>query len=486
MADQDDLYLEEVEEDVFLVASGDEIPDYEEEESADDPKPDYMTAKPVPTSLQDPIEFRSVDLRPSEDTEDITPIPAKKTVERTPIDSYMDDEEIFADDLDAYLDREEGIADEKTLEKARRRKEKKGLFAKLKKQPKPSEEPEAEEASPEPEDPVPDETEPEEQPETEKPKETIRPLEEEPAFPIHREEIDDFLGGVDELSELEAAEPLQEEPETDPEAGGAAKERARILAVEKWRARRAKADSTSGDHWKAWAVAGALLVLIVIILNSDIFALKSYEVTGNERVSSEAIMNDLGLTEGTNLFRYALKHLSSTPSVDSRLSTVDVYFKWPSRVEVVVEESQTIGYVYFQGTYLCIDRKGQVASTTNVPDEDLPIITGLVIRSFSIGESLNTGDAERYDAVVSIGANLRKYSLETVVNEINVRSLEDIVLKTDKMEIRVGSMTDIEQKISIAASVLEQKGIPEGTLHIESLSDQIYIEPKEIESEIGK
>ena len=515
MADRDDLFLEEVDEDVFLVASGKEMPDYDAEDEAEVSQAvhKFVTDDPAPTSLQDPSAYQQAAPMPPSETEDITPLPAKRTAEKTPIDSYMDDEVLFTDDLDAYLDREEGITNEKALAKARKRQERKekkeqkqpkeraaglGLFGRQKKQPKPAETEETEtstktmpeedsaalEASFREEETLENIFQDTEEQKTEKSEPTKE--EKEPAFPIHREEeIDDFLGGVDELSDLEEAQQEGTE-ETASETESGPKARARVLAVEKWRERRAKADSAAGDQWKAWAVVGALLVLAVIILNSDIFALKSYEVKGNERVSSEAIMNDLGLKEGTNLFRYALSHLNSTPSVDSRLSTVDVYFKWPNRVEVVVEESQTIGYVYFQGTYLCIDRKGQVASTTSVPDEDLPIITGLVIKSFSIGESLNTGDAERYDAVVSIGANLRKYSLETVVNEINVRSLDDIVLKTDRMEIRVGSMTDIEQKISIAASVLEQKGLPVGTLHIESLSDQIYIEPKEIESEIGK
>ncbi|MBR3404898.1 MAG: FtsQ-type POTRA domain-containing protein [Firmicutes bacterium] len=394
MAERDDLFLEEVDEDVYLMASHEEIPEYNETET-DASGSDEVAAEPLPTLESDAAETWPAQEEP-----------------------HLDEE------------RSEPKAEEESVESA--------------------------------------------------------------AFPIQPEDdLDDFLEGVDELEELDSMSELPEEQASEaseeaPKDQTAAKERARILAVDKWRTFKSKLDSESNDHWKAWAVIGAMLILVVIILNSDIFALKSYEVEGNERVSSEAIMNDLGLTEGTNLFRYALSHLNSTPSVDSRLSTVDVYFRWPSHVRVVVEESQTIGYVYFQGTYLCIDRKGQVAATTDSPDEDLPIITGLVIKSFSIGESLNTNDFERYDAVVSIGANLRKYELERLVNEINVRSLDDIVLKTDHMEIRVGSMTDIEQKISITASVLSQKGLPDGTLHIESLSDQIYIEPKEIESEIGK
>lgn len=219
----------------------------------------------------------------------------------------------------------------------------------------------------------------------------------------------------------------------------------------------------------------AVIAAVLILLNSPLFSLKNITVEGNERVTDEEILSDLGLSPGVNLFRYALSHVNSTPRVDSRLTTVDVYMQWPDGVRVVVEESQTIGYVYFQGTYLCIDRKGQVASTTDEPDDDLPVISGLEVGSFSIGDSLNTKDAEKYNAVVTIGTDLRKYNLSTTVREINVRSLDDLIMKTDTLTIYCGSMQDIEQKINVIASLLEQQSLPSGYLHIESMEDQIYL-----------
>lgn len=231
-------------------------------------------------------------------------------------------------------------------------------------------------------------------------------------------------------------------------------------------------------------VIAALLAALLLVLNSPLFDLKTIEISGNERVSSDQISQDLGLTKGTNLFRYAIKHINETPRVDPRLSTVDVYMKWPNGVKIVVEESQTIGYVYFQGTYLCIDRKGQVAASTNQPDQDLPVIEGIEVGSFSIGDSLNTKDAEKYDAVVTIGANLKKYELSTVVHTINVRSLDNILLKTDNLTVSCGPMTDMERKIGILAALLKQApSLPKGTLHIEDINSSIYIEPYEENSQ---
>lgn len=256
----------------------------------------------------------------------------------------------------------------------------------------------------------------------------------------------------------------------------------KILTV-KGRFRAEKKRIPGSEHIKAWGTIAALILVAFLVLNSSLFELKHWEIIGNHRVTDESIMTDLGLKEGTNLFRYAVSHMKASPHVDPRLSTVDVYFQWPSSVRIVVEESSTIGYVYFQGVYLCIDRKGQVANTTADPDDDLPVIEGLKVGSFNIGECLNTEDVERYDAVVAIGTALKKYNLETKINVVNVRVLTDIVLYADKMEIRIGTIKDVERKVCVVADVLEMDGLPEGTMHIESMDSQIYIEPKAVESE---
>ena len=232
------------------------------------------------------------------------------------------------------------------------------------------------------------------------------------------------------------------------------------------------------DKKKLWMIVGGVVLLVLLLLNSSLFSLKTVKLEGNERVSQEAILEDLDLAMGDNLFRYMLTHWNMDPVVDPRLSAVDIYIEWPSTVRIVVDESMTIGYVYFQGTYLCIDRKGQVAASTHTLDEDLPVIRGLEVGSFMLGESLDTADIERYEAVVSVCSILRKHELSTVIKEVNVLALDNIVLYTEDMDIHCGSMEDMEQKINAIAALLAKSDLPKGILHIEDLDQQVYIEPR--------
>ena len=91
---------------------------------------------------------------------------------------------------------------------------------------------------------------------------------------------------------------------------------------------------------------------------------------------------------------------------------------------------------------------------------------------------MDTSDTERYEAVVSVCSILRKHELSTVIKEVNVLALNDIVLYTDDMDIHCGGMDDMEQKVNAIAALLAKEDLPKGILHIEDLDQQVYIEPK--------
>ena len=118
-----------------------------------------------------------------------------------------------------------------------------------------------------------------------------------------------------------------------------------------------------------------------------------------------------------------------------------------------------------------------MAASTHTLDEDLPVIRGLKVGDFMLGESLDTTDTERYEAVVSVCTILKKHELSTVIKEVNVLALDDIILYTDEMDIHCGTMEDMEQKINAIAAILQEKDLPKGILHIEDLDQQVYIEP---------
>lgn len=222
----------------------------------------------------------------------------------------------------------------------------------------------------------------------------------------------------------------------------------------------------------------ALILLALLILNSNIFSLKTIEITGNEQMSDEEVKEYFGLTEGVNLFRFFLNHIGKKVSRDPRIENAEVYVNWPDGVKIEVKESVTVGYVYFQGTYLCLSRDGAVVDSTYYLSRELPILKGLNVKSFSIGQVPVTEDESTFKTVMQLGSVLKKYGLTELVREMNVHDLSNIVLYTDNLDIYCGGTEDFDMKAAVIQATIANSKTVSGILHVEDLEKQIYIEPK--------
>jgi cell division septal protein FtsQ len=83
----------------------------------------------------------------------------------------------------------------------------------------------------------------------------------------------------------------------------------------------------------------ALLILLVLLfLNSFVFSIREVVVTGNEVVSAEEIQEELGLTEGMNMFHFLIGSAFQKMDLNPRIETVDIYVHWPNSLEIQVKD----------------------------------------------------------------------------------------------------------------------------------------------------
>ena len=221
-----------------------------------------------------------------------------------------------------------------------------------------------------------------------------------------------------------------------------------------------------------------VLLLALLFLNSSFFAISQVTVEGNQQVTKETIMDNLNIVEGTNMFRYLLNNWKADHTMDPKIDTADVYLNWPNAITVQVTERTTVGYVPHMGTYLCVDKNGYVLDSTYYLEEELPIVQGVRIESYRLGEVLNTKDSDRYELVLEICAILQKYSLTKQIVEINVSNLDALMLYTTNLDISCGSFDNFDQKMVAVGKMLENDENIAGILHVEDLTKQVYIENK--------
>lgn len=221
-----------------------------------------------------------------------------------------------------------------------------------------------------------------------------------------------------------------------------------------------------------------LIAAIVAFAFSPFFQVEEVEIEGNERVTDEIILDDLDMHNGMNLIRYCVTHYNKEFELDPLVLSADVYIKWPRHVTVMVEEKKVMGYIPYMGMYLCIDTTGSVLDSIHEIAEGTPLLKGITVKSFGLGEPVDTEDTERFTIMLDCLKVLEKYDLLTKTDEISVARSDDIhlTLKEEQLDVSLGTADDLDRKISAVVVILEDEGRPAGTLHLEDMDGQVYIE----------
>ena len=219
-----------------------------------------------------------------------------------------------------------------------------------------------------------------------------------------------------------------------------------------------------------------LAVLVVVAVGTMFFRIKEVRVTGTETVSAEQLKSDLGIREGMNMFYFLIASKLKTPQVSPRIESVDVYVDWPDALDIEVKERTVVAYVSYMGMYLCLDEAGYVIDSTYYLGEEMPVITGIQVKSFRLGEPLNTSSTSLSQTIMEICMSLRKYGIAGEVVRVDMTDTSDTRLYTERLEIRMGETEDIDLKMQAFAAILKKTPDAEGILHLEDLEGQIYLE----------
>ena len=187
------------------------------------------------------------------------------------------------------------------------------------------------------------------------------------------------------------------------------------------------------------AVAGAVFWIIPVL------RVNSIEVTGNERVSVEDVIEDSGVAEGDNLLRIDASGAARRIAQQSWVRGVTVSRHFPSTVDIAVTEREVVGYIEHDDSAHLIDHQGHAFLIDTPPEEAVEII----------------GAVDDEDAV-----NAAVAAIATVPNEIRREIAALDVKESHAMELRLHDGRTIywgvddanEQKSAALEHVIHREG----------------------------
>lgn len=195
-------------------------------------------------------------------------------------------------------------------------------------------------------------------------------------------------------------------------------------------------------------------LIICFFLTSPIFAIEGISVSGNEKISSDEIISTSGIIYGDNIMK--LDKFSVINKVSEIPYVKDIIIKrnWPNKVNMIVEEKDSVSEVGFYGSKLLLDEEGYVLEvvTDNFPT-NLVVLEGITAKSIKTGEKLQCDEKEILESYLEI--------LKILNNNDMLKEVQKLTLKDNNILVHFnfGHVTNLVDTENLQYKILLLKEI---------------------------
>ena len=239
--------------------------------------------------------------------------------------------------------------------------------------------------------------------------------------------------------------------------------RPRTAAQAKAQERRADRDRRAAAR-RRWGVArlilaAAVLVLVIVglvaVYNSSIFAIRRVEVVGAVHLSAEGVRRLAAIPPDATLIRFPADAVAASVSADPWVASVAVTRVFPDAMRIRITERTPVGIVKVGSSAWLIDGGGYVIASV-VSTSTLPSVIDVPGLDLKAGRRTTS---EPLLNAVRVLAGITPQLL-TLVQSVSAPTIDGTTLLTkDKVEIVTGQAVSLEAKSRGALGVLSaQRG----------------------------
>lgn len=209
---------------------------------------------------------------------------------------------------------------------------------------------------------------------------------------------------------------------------------------------------------KIFVLLLTVIALVILVLFSPLFQVREVVISGNNRVSADAIRQASGIVLGVNTLKIDLRRTEAQISTIAFIDSVQAVRKFPGIIEITVTESTEVAYIPFIGNLVGIDQEGKILEIKpKDTDVQLPLILGADLTGFSIGTTIRVENADKLDTILQLLKQISVNELTTAIQSIDVSDLNDIkLLLHSGTAVNLGSQKELIYKMSFLKQVLAQ------------------------------
>jgi cell division protein FtsQ len=206
-----------------------------------------------------------------------------------------------------------------------------------------------------------------------------------------------------------------------------------------------------------------LIILIIIIYNSliriNLFNVKEIEISGNNIITEEQIIEKANINKGDNLFKINRFTVADKLREIGYIENIDIDKVFPNSIRIEINERIPYVEVIFNGKYYVFDVNSILLEKRSEPLEGLTLISNIKIEDIEVGEELNINSSFieifKDDKVIDV---VRKIKSIDFSDQNNIK----IILNKD-IPVEFGSMYNIKYKLLELGEIIndiEKKNIP--------------------------
>lgn len=223
----------------------------------------------------------------------------------------------------------------------------------------------------------------------------------------------------------------------------AKKKKKRILKLVKW-----------------LTILGILAGTIIFFLLSPLFNILEIKVVGNQKITSEKIINMSGIIINENAFKIDTKQAIINILQEPYIEKVEIKRVLPSTIEIQVKERQATFMLEFANGYVYINNQGYMLEISEEKLE-IPIITGYItpVENIVPGNRLQTDDLKKMKAVLKIMETARSNEIEKMITKIDISNDRNytLILEGEGKTAYIGDASNINTRIQYLKLVIEKE-----------------------------
>jgi len=214
-----------------------------------------------------------------------------------------------------------------------------------------------------------------------------------------------------------------------------------------------------------WILIGVFMLVCLLagyfFSRSPFFFIENIKVEGNASIDGQRVIEVSGLEKGQSIFSSNLKKAEEWLPIDPGIKSATVKRKYPNTVIIQVAPRIPLVTLSTGGGFIEVAGDGIVVfRSRTLSGLDLPLLSG--VSGFAAGIVPGSRiENEKLEIGLQVVSQFPSGAAE-IINEVNVDDTEEIKIYTDnKIEIRIGSPTDFQEKYEILTKIIEdqtQKG----------------------------